>query len=83
MDHEHVRCVTLDGCTIPDLVSFFCGRDVLSADEYPYMAKLAILGVKAVGKSRQKINEEKFLEILRNMPKIEDLPLLPDYAHVL
>jgi hypothetical protein len=80
MDHEHVRCVTFNGCTIPDLVSFLSGRDVQLADEYPYMAGLATLGVKVVGKSRQKIYEEKVLEILKNMPKTEDLPLLQDYA---
>ena len=36
--------------------------------------------MKVVGKSRQKIYEEKVLEILKNMPKTEDLQLLPDYA---
>ena len=80
MDHEHVRGVTFDGCTIPDLVSFMSGRDALPADEYPYMARLATLGVKVVRTSHQKIYEEKVLEILKNMPKTEDLQVLSDYA---
>ena len=36
--------------------------------------------MKVVRKSRQKIYEEKFLEIFQNMPQTEILPLLPDYA---
>ena len=61
MDYEHVRCAILDGCTIADLVSFLSGRDVPLADEYPYMARLATLGAKVVGTSRQTINEAKVL----------------------
>ena len=44
------------------------------------MASLETLGVKVIRKSRQKIYEEKVLEILRHMPQPEILPLLPDYA---
>ena len=44
------------------------------------MADLETLGVKVIRKSRQKIYEEKFLEIFQNMPQTEILPLLPDYA---
>ena len=65
---------------VPELVSLLSGRGALPADEYPYMARLATLGVKVVRKSRQKIYEEKVFEILKNMPKTEDLKLLPDYA---
>ena len=65
---------------IPDFVSFLSGRGALLAEEYQYMARLAILGVKVMRKSRQKIYEERVLEILKNMPKTEDLPLLPDNA---
>ena len=36
--------------------------------------------MKVVRKSREKIYEEKFLEIFQNMPQTEILPLLPDYA---
>ena len=36
--------------------------------------------MKVVRKSRQKIYEEKLLEILQDMPQTEILPLLPDYA---
>ena len=36
--------------------------------------------MKVVRKSRQKIYEEKTLEIFQNMPQTEILPLLPDYA---
>ena len=39
------------------------GRNVLLADEYPYMVGLATFGKNVVGKSRQKIYEEKALEI--------------------
>ena len=80
MDHQHVKCVTFQGCTIPDLVSFLSGRDALLAEEYPYMARLASLGVKVMRKNRKKIYEEKDLEILKNIPKTEDLPLLLAYA---
>ena len=69
MDHDHARSVTFDGCSIPNLVSFLSGRDALPADEYSYMARLATLGVQVVRKSRQKIYEEKVLEMLKNMPK--------------
>ena len=62
MDHEHVRRVTFNGCTIPDLVSFLSGRDVLPADEYPYTAGLATLGVQVVGKSRQRRESPRDLE---------------------
>ena len=44
------------------------------------MASLETLGVNVIRKSRQKIYEEKVLEILQNMPQTEILPLLPDYA---
>ena len=44
------------------------------------MASLETLGVKVIRKSRQKIYEEKVLEILQNMLQTEILPLLPDYA---
>ena len=44
------------------------------------MACLEILGVKVIRKSRQKIYEEKVLEILRHMPETEILALLPDYT---
>ena len=36
--------------------------------------------MKVVRKSRQKIYEEKTLEIFQNMPQTAILPLLPDYA---
>ena len=79
-DHEHVRAVAFDCCTMRDLVSFLSRRDALRAEEYPCMADLETLGVKVVRKSRQKIYEEKVLEIFQNMPPTEILPLLPDYA---
>ena len=44
------------------------------------MASLETLGVKVIRKSRQKIFEEKTLEILQDMPDTKILPLLPDYA---
>ena len=66
-----------------DLASFLSGRDALRAEEYPCMANLETLGVKVIRKSRQKIYEEKLLEILENMPDTKVLPLmnlLPDPA---
>ena len=42
--------------------------------------KLGNSCVKVIRKSRQKIYEEKLLEILENMPDTKVLPLLPDYA---
>ena len=62
-DHEYVRAVAFD-LTEGDLASFLSGRDALSAEEYPCMASLETLGVKVIRKSRQKIYEEKVLEIL-------------------
>ena len=78
-DHEYVRAVACD-LTEGDLASFLSGRDALRAEEYPCMASLETLGVKVIRKSRQKIYEEKVLEILQDMPDTKDLPLLPDYA---
>ena len=45
-DHEHVRAVAFDCCTMRDLVSFLSRRDALRAEEYPCMADLETLGVK-------------------------------------
>ena len=78
-DHEHVRATAFN-LTILDLASFLSGRDALRAEEYPCIASLETLGVNVIRKSRQKIYEEKVLEILQNMPQTEILPLLPDYA---
>ena len=78
-DHEHVRATAFN-LTILDLASFLSGRDALRAEEYPCIASLEGLGVNVIRKSRQKIYEEKVLEILQNMPQTEILPLLPDYA---
>ena len=61
-------------------MSFLSGRDALPADEYPYTAKLATYGVKVQRKSRQKIYEEQLLEILKDLPKTEDLPFATDYT---
>ena len=74
-DHEFVRQCAFN-CTVPDLVSLFQRRDAFPEDAYPYMAQLAPLGVKV----RRKTYEERVLEIYKDLPKTEDLPLLPDYA---
>ena len=78
-DHEHVRAAAFN-LTALDLASFFRGQDALHAEKYPCMASLETLGVKVIRKSRQKIFEEKTLEILQDMPDTKVLPLLPDYA---
>ena len=78
-DHEHVRAVAFN-LTELDLASFLRGQDALRAEKYPCMASLETLGVKVIRKSRQKIFEEKRLEILQDMPDTKILPLLPDYA---
>ena len=75
MDHEFVRKTAL-GSIYPDLVSLLKGRDALLEDAYPYLAELASVGVKVQRKTRK----ERILEIFTDLPKTEDLPLLPDYG---
>ncbi len=78
-DYEFVRRVAFDlseASTCKQLVSFLRGRDALPADAYPYMAQLETLGVKV----QRMTNQERILEIYKDLPKTDDLPLLPDYA---
>ena len=78
-DHEMIRAVALT-LTKKDLASFLSRRDAIPAEEYPDMASLETLGVKVIRKSREKILEEKTLEIFQDMPDTKVLPLLPDFA---
>ncbi len=71
-----MKAVAFDCCAIPDLVSLFRGRDLLPADDYPFMAEnLEAFGVTV----HRETYQEKVLKIFKGLPPTQDLALLPEF----
>ena len=80
---EHYRAGAFDVSKLSSLISFFCRREPLPAEAYPYLASYLELLRKIIDhdvKVQWKKWSEDVREIWEGFPRTQDLWLLRDYA---